>query len=79
MGSYEKLIQQVLNGKKVSYKDAERILLNLGFELEIRGSHHTFRKDGFRQNISLKRRPELLSYQLKLLQEVLEEHDYEKK
>lgn len=37
-----------------------------------------FRKDGYRRGISLKRRAELLSYQIKLIQEVLKDHGYAK-
>ena len=78
MGTYEKLVNQVLDGKKVSYKDAEKILLRLHFELSVSGSHHVFRKDGYRRGISLKRRAELLFYQIRLLQEVLKDHGYTK-
>ena len=78
MSTYEKLINQVLDGKKISYKDAEKILFRLHFELSVSGSHHIFRKDGYRRSVSLKRRAELLSYQIKLLQEVLKDHGYSK-
>lgn len=78
MGSIEKLIQRILSGKKVSYEDAERILLNLGFKVKVTGSHHVFRKAGTLCNVSLKHRSELLSYQIKLLQEVLLNHGYKK-
>lgn len=78
MSTYEKLIDQVLDGKRVSYKDVEKILFKLHFELSISGSHHIFRKDGYRRSVSLKRRPELLNYQIKLIQEVLKDHGYTK-
>ncbi len=73
MTKRQKLIEKILAGKNVSYEDAEKILLNLGFALEIRGSHHIFRKDGYLKNISLKRRFQLLSYQVEMLKEVLNE------
>lgn len=38
----------------ISYKDAEKILLNLGYTLTISPSHHIFRKKGF-ISISLKK------------------------
>ncbi len=78
MSTYEKLINQVLDVKKISYKDAEKILFKLHFELSVSGSHHIFRKDGYRRSVSLKRRPELLNYQIKLIQEVLKDHGYTK-
>lgn len=78
MSKYEKLINAILDGKKISYKDAELVLLKLHFELSVSGSHHIFRKDGYPRSISLKRRPELLNYQIKLIQEVLKDHGYTK-
>lgn len=75
MTKRQKLIEKILAGKNVSYEDAEKILINLGFALEIRGSHHIFRKDGYLKNISLKRRSQLLSYQVGMLKEILNEND----
>lgn len=79
MSKLEKLIEKILNGKNVSYIEAENILSKLGFQLEVRGSHHTFRKPGYPRNISLKIRPQLLQYQVDMLKEVLAEHGYKKK
>ena len=76
MGTLDKLIKKVFNGSQVSYKEAERILLNLGFDLEICGSHHVFRKQGYNKTLSIKRRTQLLSYQVKDLKEVLIHHGY---
>lgn len=78
MSVLEKLIQKIFNGSQISYNDAEKILLMLGYELRIRSSHHGFRKNGF-PNIILKRRSQLLPYQIQELQEVLLDHGYEKK
>jgi predicted RNA binding protein YcfA (HicA-like mRNA interferase family) len=78
VSSFDKLIAQVLSGKNLSYKDAERILFKLHFELSVSGSHHIFRKDGYARAVSIKKRPELLGYQVKLLQEVLKDHGYVK-
>lgn len=78
MSKFEKLIQKILNGKNISYNEAENLLLKIGYQLEIRGSHHTFRKTNFPRNVSLKIRPQLLSYQVDMLKEVLLEHGYKK-
>ena len=78
MSTVQKLIDQILEGRSVSYKDAEKLLLRLHFELSIRGSHHVFRKDGYHRTVSLKKRAELLGYQIKLMQEVLKDHGYTK-
>jgi predicted RNA binding protein YcfA (HicA-like mRNA interferase family) len=76
MSKCEKLIQKILSGKNVSYDEAENMLLNLGFQLKIRGSHHNFRKPKYHRTISIKKRPQLLSYQVNDLQEVLKDHGY---
>jgi predicted RNA binding protein YcfA (HicA-like mRNA interferase family) len=76
MSKLEKLIQKILSGKNVSYVDAEKMLEYLGFELNIRGSHHIFRKPGYARTVSIKKRPVLLEYQINHLLEVLKDHDY---
>lgn len=78
MALNQKLIKKILNGSNISYNDAEKLLLLLGFEVKVTASHHVFRKKGYANNISLKRRSELLNYQTKILQEVLKEHGYAK-
>lgn len=77
MSAFDKLLQKIFLGSQISYDDAQRILLKLGYEFSVRGSHHTFRKSGFR-NVILKKRSQLLAYQIKELKEVLTEHGYEK-
>ena len=69
-------MQKILDGRDLSYNEAERVLLKLDFQLEIRGSHHIFRKKGYPNNISIKRRPQLLPYQIADLIEVLRDHGY---
>jgi len=76
MSKFEKLIQKILNGKNVSYQDAEKILLSLDFELNIKGSHHVFRKAGYTKTISIKRRPLLINYQIVNLKEILKDHGH---
>lgn len=76
MSKLQKLIERILEGRNLSYKEAETLLLKLGFQLEIHGSHHVFRKKGFAKNISIKRRSQLLPYQIADLKEVLRDHGY---
>ena len=64
MSKLEKLVQKILDGRDISYDEAEGLLLKMGFQLDIRGSHHIFRKKGYLRNISIKRRPQLLPYQI---------------
>ncbi len=78
MSSFEKLVANILNGHGVTYAEAERVLLYLDFSLDISGSHHIFRKKNYHTTISLKKRKELLPYQVKALKQVLEDHNHEK-
>ena len=75
MSKFAKLKLKILNGKNVSYEDAENLLFHLGFDLKVRGSHHVFRKSGYPKTISLKRRSQLIAYQIEDLQEVIKGHD----
>jgi predicted RNA binding protein YcfA (HicA-like mRNA interferase family) len=76
MSKLQKLIQKVLDFRTVSYEEAENILKGLGFALNIKGSHHIFRKAGYPKNLSFKRRSQLLTYQINKLREVLKDHGY---
>jgi len=76
MGTLDKLIRKILDNQKISYKDAERVLFYMGFKLKVTGSHHVFRKVGSKYNISLKKRPQLFPYQVKMLRCILTSHGY---
>lgn len=77
MSSRDKLIKRILSGNKnVSFKEAESLLLWLGFGVEVSGSHHVFRKVGVACTVSLKKRPQLFAYQIDDLREVLIKHGY---
>ncbi len=44
-----KTLQRVLSGTSdaaIRFDDLRQLLLNLGFEMRVRGSHHIFRKAG---------------------------------
>lgn len=75
MSKFEKLKAKIKNKQAVSYKEAESVLIKLGFNLRTRGSHHIFSKNGYSKNISLKKVIELLDYQLELIKEVLEYYE----
>ncbi len=72
MSKLEKLKQKIKNGQSVSYNEAEMFLLKLGFTVRSKGSHHVFSKDGYHKNISIKKCPQLLSYQMNLIAEALD-------
>jgi predicted RNA binding protein YcfA (HicA-like mRNA interferase family) len=76
VSSRDKLIQKILAGNaNISFGDARSLLLWLGFAERVKGSHYGFRKEGM-ANIILKRRPQLLPYQVELIREVLKKHGY---
>ena len=77
MSKFEKLKLKIKDGKSIAYEEAESVLLKLGFSVRTKGSHHVFSKDGYEKNISIKRRSELLPYQIRLVEEALK--DYEEK
>ncbi|MDO9263135.1 MAG: type II toxin-antitoxin system HicA family toxin [Desulfosalsimonadaceae bacterium] len=58
MGKYDKLLFQILRGASdanIGFDDLCQLLFRLGFEERIRGSHHTFRKEGIEEKINLQR------------------------
>ncbi len=72
MSKFEKLKLKIKNGQAISYEEAESFLLKLGFKVRSPGSSHfIFWKEGYEKNISIKKRSQLLPYQVRLLEEVL--------
>ncbi|MGA9994123.1 MAG: type II toxin-antitoxin system HicA family toxin [Pyrinomonadaceae bacterium] len=58
MSKHDKLLLQILQGRSdsnIPFVDLRRLLVHLGFEERIRGSHHIFRKDGVEEKINLQR------------------------
>ena len=58
MPKYDKLLFQVLRGAadaNISFEDLRGLLVRLGFEERVRGSHHMFRKAGVLEKINLQR------------------------
>ena len=56
MDRHEELRARVVEGKSdanINFEDLCRLLLRLGFEERVRGSHHIFRKQGIRELINL--------------------------
>ena len=58
MGKNDKLIFQILRGTSdanIGFSDLLNLLISLGFEMRIKGSHHVFRKDGIEEKINLQK------------------------
>lgn len=58
MGKYEKLLSRILQGSSdanIAFDDLCQLLRRLGFEERIRGSHHTFRKEGVKEKPNIQK------------------------
>ncbi len=58
MSKNTKLINKILSGTSdanISFKDISNLLIALGFEVRIRGSHHLFRHEKYRETINIQR------------------------
>jgi hypothetical protein len=58
MDKYKKLLLKILSGTSdanISFDDLVGLLLKMGFESRVRGSHHLFRKEGIEEKINLQR------------------------
>lgn len=56
--SKDKVLQRVLSGTSdanIRFEDLCQLLMKLGFEMRVRGSHHIFRKSGVEEKINLQR------------------------
>ena len=75
MGRYEKIISKILKGKSdnnISFLSLRQLLLHLGFEERIKGSHHIFRKAGVEEKINLQQeKNKAKSYQVRQIRELV--------
>jgi predicted RNA binding protein YcfA (HicA-like mRNA interferase family) len=58
MSKIEKLIFQILRGTSdanIEFRDLCQLLIHLGFEERIKGSHHMFRRAGIEEKINLQK------------------------
>lgn len=58
MGKHDKLLERILRGMSdadIGFDELRTLLLWLGFEQRIRGSHHLFTKSGVAEKINLQR------------------------
>jgi len=56
MGKYDKLIDKILRGTSdanIPFDDIRSLLIRLGFDERIRGSHHVYRKEGIEEKLNL--------------------------
>lgn len=58
MGKHEKLMERILRGESdanIPFDDLRSVLVRLGFDERVRGSHHLYRKEGVGEKINLQR------------------------
>ena len=58
MGKYDKLLIRILNGSSdanIDFDELCHLLVRLGFDTRIRGSHHIFFKQGIIERINLQK------------------------
>jgi len=58
MGKSDKLLLQILSGSSdanIRFSDLRRLLIGLGFEERIHGSHHLFRKSGIEEKVNIQK------------------------
>jgi hypothetical protein len=74
MSKRDKLIQKIMKGKNVSYDEAAKILMELGYmpkQPSGGSSHITFRKDGCNQITLVQTHKQLKEYHIKQIQEAI--------
>ena len=80
MSKHEKLFEQVLSGKSdanIRFEDLRQLLLNLGFEERIKGSHHSFRKEGIEEKPNLQRDGnKAKTYQVRQVRNILQKYRF---
>ena len=80
MSKHEKFFEQVLSGKSdanIRFEDLRQLLLNLGFEERIKGSHHSFRKEGIEEKPNLQRDGnKAKTYQVRQVRNILQKYRF---
>ena len=79
MSKFDKIYQQVMSGNSdanVRFEDLRQLLLSLDFEERIRGSHHSFRKEGIEDKPNLQRDGnKAKTYQVRQVRNILQKYD----
>ncbi len=58
MGKHNKVMEKILRGASdanIAFDDIRGVLLYLGFEERVRGSHHIYRKNRIEEKINMQR------------------------
>lgn len=75
MSQLEKIILKILTGNSdsnINFDDLKKLLLKLGFELRVKGSHHIFWKNDVEEIINLQPdNGKAKAYQVKQVRQIL--------
>jgi len=75
MGKYEKLIKKIifeLSDKNIEFDELYHLLLKLGFQVRIKGSHHNFSRKGILEKINIQKDGNLAkSYQVRQIRNII--------
>jgi len=75
MGSHEKLLRRILEGRSdanISFSDLRSLLLHLGFEERTKGSHHIFRRADIESRINVQQQgSKVKPYQVRQVRAVI--------
>ena len=75
MGKHDKIIEKILRGvsdANIAFEDIRGLLLYMGFDERIRGSHHVYRKEGIEEKINIQRAGNKAKpYQVRQVREIL--------
>ncbi len=79
MSKHEKFRQKILEGNSdsnIAFEDLRIFLLSLGFVERVKGSHHTFRKDGIDEKPNLQRDgSKAKTYQVRQVRGILQKYN----
>ncbi len=75
MGQFEKLLSIVMSGfsdNNIRFRDLRSVLLELGFDERIKGSHHIYTKDGIETMLNLQKDGDMAKgYQIKQVRKMI--------
>lgn len=79
MGKFDKIRQKILDGKSdanINFEDLRNLLLTLGFVERVKGSHHSYRKEGVAEKPNLQRDGnKAKSYQVRQVRDIFKKYD----
>lgn len=79
MSKFDKLRQKILDGKSdanINFEDLRGLLINFGFVERIKGSHHSYRKEGIVEKPNLQRDgSKAKSYQVRQVRDILKKYN----